>query len=454
MQDEYIGSFSFDQRLAPYDIRGSVAHVRMLARQKIIASADAQKIERGLLAILKDIQNGKQVPEAEDIHFAIENELVKRIGVVGKKMHTARSRNDQVALDLRLYTADFTQKIIGAIVSAQKEILKLAEKHQQTLMPGFTHLQHGQPLFFAHHLLAYGWMLERDKQRFVDGLTRVKKSPLGACALAGTAFDIDRQWVARELGFDAVGAVGATGAVTENSVDAVSDRDFIVEFVFCCALTMVHLSRMAEEWVIWSSSEFGYVRLSDEFTSGSSIMPQKRNPDTAELIRGKCSRTIGGLMHLLSLIKNQTLAYNRDLQEDKPPLFDSAETTLKSVDLAARIVASLQVDKKRMADSCNKGFLLSTELADYLARKGMPFREAHRIIHGLAQKMRAQKADDESLQKISLQELKKLSPIFENDVFKVLSLQNAAANRNSEGGTGTRALQDQIKKMRKILLAR
>ena len=435
----YIESFSFDYRLAPYDIQGSIAHVKMLAKQLIIPQPDAKKIIQGLNSILNDIHRGKQIPAAEDIHFAIENELVKRIGNVGKKMHTARSRNDQVALDLKLYTREWTQKIIQAIQSAQQSILNCAIKNKTTLMPGFTHLQHGQPIFFAHHILAYAWMIQRDKERFEDSLKRTNISPMGACALAGTSFPIDRKYTAELLEFN---------AVSENSIDTVSDRDFIIEFVFNCALTMTHLSRLAEELIIWSSSEFDYVKLANEFTSGSSIMPQKRNPDTAELIRGKCSRTFGALMHLLSLMKNQPLAYNRDMQEDKPPLFDSAETTFITIELVEQIFKSIETHPKKMEAACSKGFLLATELADYLARKGMPFREAHGIIGEIAEQIRAGYLNENTL---TLNQLKKFSMSFNNDVLSILSPYKAAENRNSYGGTGQTALTHQIKKLQSII---
>ena len=436
----YISSFSFDQRLAPYDIAGSIAHVTMLSAKRIISAAAAGKIISGLKSIDRDLRNGKKLPPAEDIHFAIEAELVRRIGETGKKMHTARSRNDQVVLDLKLYAREASQKIIRKIQDTQKAILACAERSKNVLMPGYTHLQHGQPLFFAHHILAYGWMLERDKERFQDMRRRLDENPLGACAFAGTAFPIDRAKTAKLLKFS---------KTTENSVDTVSDRDFIVETVFDCALTMVHLSRFAEEIVNWSSSEFGFVSLPDHLTSGSSIMPQKRNPDTAELIRGKSSKTIGNLTQLLSLIKNLPLSYNRDLQEDKPPLFESADTTLASLEIAEQTFAGLKVNAKRMEEECRKGFLLATELADYLARKGLPFRKAHGIVNALIGDLRKSPGIGEDLENVPLSVLRKHCPLFGQDIFKYLSPKHNASNKNSYGGTGTKALEAQIRNFKK-----
>ncbi|OGR85580.1 MAG: argininosuccinate lyase [Elusimicrobia bacterium RIFCSPLOWO2_01_FULL_54_10] len=440
MQD-YISSFSFDKRLAPYDIEGSIAHVQMLASKKIIPSKDAGKIIKGLKSIAKDMAKGKKLPAAEDIHFAIEAELVRRIGEVGKKMHTARSRNDQVVLDLKLYTRDAAQKIVAKILEVQKAILSTAMKNQNVLMPGYTHLQHGQPLFFAHHILAYGWMLERDKARFLDMQKRLNENPLGACAFAGTAFPIDRAKTAKALKFS---------KSTENSVDTVSDRDFIVEFVFASALTMTHLSRFAEEIVTWSSSEFGFISLPENLTSGSSIMPQKRNPDTAELIRGKSSKTIGNLTQLLSLIKNLPLSYNRDLQEDKPPLFESYDTTLTSLEIARQTFSGLKVNAARMEEECRKGFLLATELADYLARKGMAFRAAHAIVGKIVKDLRAE-SGSEDLEDVALDRLKSYSPLFKDDVYPHLSPQRNASAKNSYGGTGTKALDIQIRNFKKLV---
>ena len=440
--EDYISSFSFDRRLAPYDIEGSIAHVQMLSAKRIIPAKDAAKIIRGLKSIGHDVAKGRKLPAAEDIHFAVEAELVRRIGEAGKKMHTARSRNDQVVLDLKLYVRKAANDVIGKIVKTQKAVLGCASKNSSVLMPGYTHLQHGQPLFFAHHILAYGWMLERDKGRFKDTLKRLDENPLGACAFAGTAFPIDRAKTARALGFS---------KTSENSVDTVSDRDFIVEFVFASALLMTHLSRFAEEMVTWSSSEFGFVKLPEHLTSGSSIMPQKRNPDTAELIRGKSSKTIGNLTQLLSLIKNLPLSYNRDLQEDKPPLFDAADTALASLDIAEQTFAGMKVNAERMDEECRKGYLLATELADYLARKGMPFRKAHAAVKQLINDLRNNLKFDEDLENLPLSELRKYSTLFEQDVFKHLSPRLNAAAKNSYGGTGSKALAVQIRNFKKLL---
>ncbi|MBI3012197.1 MAG: argininosuccinate lyase [Elusimicrobia bacterium] len=438
----YISSFSFDQRLAPYDIQGSIAHVRMLARRKIIPSSHAKTILSGLNSIQRDLAKGKRLRAAEDIHFAIENELVQRVGPVGKKMHTARSRNDQVALDLKLYVRDKTKQILDSIHSLQKTILNCATKNKSVLMPGFTHLQHGQPIYFAHHILAYAWMLQRDQDRYQGLIRHLNESPLGACALGGTSFPIDRNFAAKLLGFS---------RPTENSIDTVSDRDFILEFVFDSSMTMVHLSRLAEELVIWSSSEFDFVQIAEEFTSGSSIMPQKRNPDSAELLRGKSSRAIGALMQLLSLLKSQPLSYNRDLQEDKPPLFDTADTVLDSVSLADHLIRTLKLNRTKMENSCKQGFLLATELADYLANKGVPFREAHSIVSQFVEKIRSNSPKNQNLEKIPLSDLKAISPHFDRDVYQFLSLHQAAKRKNSYGGTGDRALSTQIKNLTSLL---
>lgn len=439
---DYISSFAFDKKLAPYDIQGSMAHVTMLVRCKIISTSDAKKIIAGLKTIEKYLQRGQRLSPAEDIHFAIEKELIRRIGETGGKMHTARSRNDQVALDMKLYVRSMGDQIIGKIKQSQRALLSCAIKNQKTFMPGFTHLQHGQPIFFAHHILAYAWMLERDKGRFLDALDRADESPLGACALAGTSFPIDRHFTGKLLGFS---------RVSENSVDTVSDRDFIVEFVFDCALTMLHLSRLAEELVIWSSAEFDFITLPQELTSGSSIMPQKQNPDSAELLRGKSSRTVGNLTQLLTLLKGLPLSYNRDLQEDKPPLFDSAETTILSLALVPQIFNGLKVNREKMERSCQKGFLLATELADYLARKGVPFRTAHSIVQKIVEHIRQKPEEERNLQSLSLAELKSFSKQFQSDIYRFLSPLHNAEGKNSYGGTGSKALARQIQKLEKIL---
>ncbi len=439
---EYIASFAFDQRLAPYDILGSIAHVKMLARCRILRRLDAKKIIHGLQSIQKDLDQGWKIPWAEDIHFAIENELVKRIGETGKKMHTARSRNDQVVLDVKLYLKDQSRLINGAIAGLQKSLLDRAVEHKNTLMPGMTHLQHGQPIFFAHHLLAYAWMFERDRERFKDAARRCDSNPLGACALAGTALPIDRAYTAKLLGFD---------RVTENAMDTVSDRDFMCEFNFNCALSMIHLSRLAEDLVIWSSQEFQFVRLAEEHTSGSSIMPQKRNPDTAELLRGKTGRAIGNLVQMLTLLKNLPLSYNRDLQEDKVSLFDSVDVTLISLQLAADIINKIAVNKAKMAESCQSGFLTATELADYLAGKGVPFRKAHSIISKMVDDVTRNSGTGGSLGSLSLTELKTYSPLFTEEAKARLSSVQAALSKNSPGGTGKNAIARQIQALKNAL---
>ncbi len=439
LPQEYISSFSVDQRLAPYDIKGSIAHVAMLSKQTIVSASDAKKIIEGLQSIAKDLEAGKKIPPAEDIHFAVEQELIKRIGETAKKMHTARSRNDQVVLDLKLYLLDVTETALKKVQNVQKSILELALKNQEVLMPGFTHLQHAQAVYFSHYILAYAWMLQRDAERLLDQKKRLEVSPLGACALAGTSFPIDREETAKLLGFK---------AITENSIDSVADRDFVTEFTFICSLTMVHLSRISEELIIWSNLEFNYVTLGEEYTSGSSIMPQKRNPDTLELVRGKTSRAIGSLVSLLTLLKAQPLAYNRDLQEDKVSLFDAVDTTLVSLDVMEGVFKTLKVNKKEMEASCDYGFLLATECADYLTRKGLPFREAHSIVSKIVAYLLK---DGKDFSALDIKTLKSYSPLFEEDFFNILSVRKSTELKNSYGGTGILALSNQIKKLQSLL---
>jgi argininosuccinate lyase len=436
---DFIASFSFDQRLAPYDIEGSIAHVKMLARCKIIPAKDAQKILGGLNAIARDIRNGKNIPFAEDIHYAVEKELMGRIGPVGGKMHTARSRNDQVALDLKLYLRSEIDAIDWLLQDLQNALILQAEENVATIMPGYTHLQPAQPVLFAHHVLAYGWMFQRDRDRLADCRKRVTVLPLGSAALAGTSFPIDRQYVADILGFE---------GVMENSMDGVSDRDAAIEFLSSVSLISMHLSRLAEELVLWTSSSFDFVRLKDDFTSGSSIMPQKRNPDVAEIVRGKTGRVYGDLLALLTIMKGLPLAYNRDLQEDKPPVFDAADTVKGCLEVMAGMVATLKTKPENMLQATGKGYLQATELADYLARKGMPFRQAHGIVKEIVAYC---SKEQRTLDSLEAGELARFSPDLKEDVLPALAPARIVAAKTSFGGTAPASVRRQIRALKNML---
>jgi argininosuccinate lyase len=436
---DVIGSFTFDGRLALVDIEGSIAHVRMLAKCRIIPAADARKIVQGLQTIARDLRAGTPIPPAEDIHYAVEKELIRRIGPLGGKMHTARSRNDQVALDLRLYLRGEIAAIDVLLADVQNALLLAAEKNIDAVLPGYTHLQPAQPVLFAHHLLAYGWMFQRDRQRLADCRKRVNILPLGGAALAGTSFAIDRHYVAELLGFD---------GVTENSMDAVSDRDGGVEFLAAASCIALHLSRLAEELVIWSSAEFEFVRIADEYTSGSSIMPQKRNPDVAEVVRGKTGRVYGDLMALLTIMKGLPLAYNRDMQEDKPPVFDAADTVRQCLTVMAGMLAGLRVNADRMLRSTDKGFLQATELADYLAAKGVPFRQAHGTVQEIVGHCIR---EHRTLRELPLEDLRRFSPLFAEDVRRVLDPRAIVERKTSYGGTSRASVRRQIRLLRRSL---
>ncbi len=436
---DFIGSFSFDQRLAPYDIEGSIAHVRMLVKQRIIPSKDGATIIRGLRSIFADLKKGTAIPREEDIHYAVEKELIRRIGPAGGKMHTARSRNDQVALDLRMYLRDIISTAGGRIRELQRALAGQARKNADAVLPGYTHLQPAQPVLLAHHLLAYAWMLQRDHERLADALKRVTILPLGSAAMGGTSFPIDRAFVARELGF--------TG-ITENSMDAVSDRDFAIEFVSCASMIAMHLSRLCEELIVWSSAEFSFIRLADEFTSGSSIMPQKRNPDCAEIVRGKTGRVYGGLMALLTIMKGTPLCYNRDMQEDKPPLFDAADTILQCLDVARGMIESMAVDRGAMFNATERGFMAATELADHLARKGMPFRQAHGIIKEM---VRYCVSHNKTFGDLTIGEFKRFSPLFGNDITRAIRPGTIVAAKTSAGGTSPVSVRRQLAKLSSVM---
>jgi argininosuccinate lyase len=435
----FIASLSFDVRLAPYDIQGSLAHAKMLSKCKIIPARDAQRIIKGLEAILKDLQKGKRLPPEEDVHYAIERELIRRIGPVGGALHTARSRNDQVALDMKLYLRDQVDQTLREMVRLQGAIVHIAERHFDVIMPGFTHVQHAQPVLFAHHILAYGWMFERDKGRFRDLRRRNDEMPLGSAALAGTSFPIDRKWVAKELGF---------ARVTANSIDTVSDRDFLVEFCSAAAITMMHLSRLAEELILWSSSEFNMIRLQTEFTSGSSIMPQKRNPDVAEIIRGETGRVYGSLIALLTILKGLPLSYNRDLQEDKPPFFDTVDTLQGCLAVAGPMVATMIIRADRMRALCDRGFLTATELADYLTKKHLPFRTAHGIVKRVVSYCEEQRI---RLDELTLEELQRFDDAFEADALGVLAVDQVVEVKDSVGGTSSRRVREQITELKRLM---
>jgi argininosuccinate lyase len=439
--ETYTESVSFDNWLAPYDIMGSIAHVRMLAHCGIINAPECSRIVEGLDSIREDIIKGEfeYRLELEDVHTNIEVALTERIGPVGGRLHTGRSRNDQIALDMRLYVRDAVDETCELIRSLQKTIKQLAEQHVETVMPGMTHLQHAQPVSFAHHIMAYFWMFERDYGRFSDLRKRVNVMPLGAGALAGTSFPIDRQFVAKELGFD---------SVSRNSIDTVSDRDFVIEFCAAASISMMHVSRLAEEIVMWSSDEFSFVVVDEKYATGSSIMPQKRNPDVAELARGKTGRVYGALINLLTIMKALPLAYDRDMQEDKPPMFDAADTLVATLCVVEGMIGTLEVRVDRLSEATATGALCATDLADYLVRKGLPFRKAHKCVAQLVQKC-VDKGT--ALDMLTVDELNEASELFEEDALECLSPVSAMRMRRSEGGTAPEAVRKQIEQAEQLL---
>jgi argininosuccinate lyase len=427
--DEFVEAFTasvgFDKRLYQHDIVGSIAHARMLAKVGVLSADECQKIVAGLEDIRLDIDNGQFAWSValEDVHMNIETRLTERIGSVGKKLHTGRSRNDQVATDVRLYLRDEIDTIRAELKRLQVVLLDLAEAHAMTILPGFTHMQIAQPITFGHHLLAWFEMLQRDQERLHDCRQRVNVMPLGAAALAGTTYPIDRAETARLLGFD---------RIAENSLDAVSDRDFAIEFTADAALIMMHLSRFSEEIILWSSAQFNFVELSDSFCTGSSIMPQKKNPDVPELVRGKTGRVYGHLMALLTLMKGQPLAYNKDNQEDKEPLFDTIDNLKGCLKVFAGMIPNMKVNTGNMRAAATRGFSTATDLADYLVRKGVAFRDAHEIVgkavrHGIN--------SNKDLAQLSLPELQQFSAVIAQDVFDVLTVEGSVAARNHLGGT-------------------
>jgi argininosuccinate lyase len=445
LTQRFTASVSFDKRLAEFDIEGSLAHARMLRAAGIIADSDLAAIEKGLTQIRAEIRAGAfPWSEAhEDVHFNIERRLTDLVGEPGKRLHTARSRNDQVATDVRLYLRAVIDQALATIRSVQKALLELADEHAETVMPGYTHLQVAQPVSYGHHLLAYFEMLARDAQRLADCRKRLNRLPLGAAALAGTSFPIDRLMVAKELGFD---------GVCENSIDAVSDRDFAIEFCACAALAMMHLSRFCEEIILWMNPRFGFVALADRFCTGSSIMPQKKNPDVPELARGKTGRVNGHLIALLTLMKGQPLAYNKDNQEDKEPLFDTVDTVSDTLRIFAEMAAGITVKPDAMRAAALQGFSTATDLADYLVKRGLPFRDAHEAV-ALAVRICVDRGCD--LADLTLDEMRAELPdvarLIGEDVFEYLTLEGSVASRNHAGGTAPEQVRAAAKAARAAL---
>lgn len=440
---EYTASVSYDWRLYAYDIRGSIAHAKMLARQGIITNEDAAIIVEGLQGIERDLDEDTfdLREDLEDIHLNIEVALREKVGDAGAKLHTARSRNDQISTDLRMFVKDCSATLSAALSELQARLCDLAAKHIDVIMPGYTHLQRAQPVLLAHHLLAYVEMIERDCIRFALAHESADVLPLGSGALAGVPYPIDREFVAKELGFR---------HISSNSIDAVSDRDFVIDFHHAAALTMAHLSRLAEEIVLWSSTEFGFLRLPGSFSTGSSIMPQKRNPDVAELARGRTGRVYGNLVASLTMLKGLPLSYNRDLQEDKEPLFDTVETLISTVDIFNAMVPELEFDATRMEASAFGGYSLATDLADYLVRKGAPFRDAHQIVAALVEYA---ESSGKALSELTIQEYRRFSPFFSEDVQEI-DVRWSVESRDVPGGTAPKRVGAALKAMRKRLARR
>lgn len=439
--EEFTASIHFDKRLYRYDIEGSIAHCRMLAACKIISDEEASRIVAGLGEIGREIERG-QIDFAsaqEDIHMAIEQHLIQKIGEVGGKLHTGRSRNDQICLDMRLYLRDILGQCRNLLYELQKVLVSLAEQNLDVIMPGFTHLQHAQPVLLAHHLMAYYEMFGRDDERFEGCLRRTNVLPLGSAALAGTTLPINMEWTAKVLHFP---------RITTNSIDAVSDRDYLIEFNAAASMLMMHVSRMAEELIIWSTSEFAFIEISDAFCSGSSIMPQKKNPDVPELMRGKTARVYGNLMALLTLTKALPLAYNRDLQEDKEPVFDTADTVLSTLRLLSRLLTEIRFRRERLLAMAVEGYTLATDLADYLVRRGLPFRKAHHVVGQLVQHCIHQ---GKKLAECSLEEFKSFHKAFDHDVFPFLELNSVIDRRTSLGGTASSRVREAIERAWKDL---
>ncbi len=441
LADDFNSSIAVDKRMYAQDIKGSIAHARMLAKQGIITPDDADALTAGLKGILEDLDAGRLQIDmtAEDIHMFVEQVLTERVGDVGKKLHTARSRNDQVALDTRMYLRDVTDSLVSAIKALIGAICDRAQENTDSVMPGYTHLQRAQPVSFAHQIMAYAMMLLRDIDRFSDCRKRINISPIGACALAGTTYPTDREFEAAALGFD---------GVTANSIDSVSDRDFCVEFISCCAMTMMHLSRFAEEMILWSTKEFGFVTLPEAYTTGSSIMPQKKNPDMAELVRGKTGRVYGDLVAMLTVLKGLPLAYNKDMQEDKENVFDAADTLKMCVDVMTPMVAQMTVHADTMKRAAQEGFINATDIADWLVGKGMPFRAAYKVAGQVVAKCTSLGVVAEEL---AMSEYKAICELFDEDLYKEIDITACMQKRTSQGGTAKASVDAQIAAVRKAL---
>ena len=440
--DDFNSSIHFDSRMYKQDIVGSMTHAIMLRRQGIITDIEEKQIQKGLSSILEDIEKGSLEIDmnAEDIHMFVEAELTKRIGDAGKKLHTARSRNDQVALDIRMYLMAECDEIGGLLKELIKAIRDLASKHKTTIMPGYTHLQRAQPITFAHHLLAYGMMFTRDFKRLIDAIDRMYENcPIGSCALAGTTYSTDREWEAKRLGFS---------GISLNSIDGVSDRDFCVELLSCFATVMMHLSRFSEEIILWSSWEFKFVELDDSFTTGSSIMPQKKNPDMAELVRGKTGRVYGDLMALLTTLKGLPLAYNKDMQEDKESVFDAVDTVKKCLGIFTPMIATMKPLPDNMLAAAGKGFINATDLADYLVKKGKPFRTAYKTVGEIVAYCIEKGL---ILETVPMEKYKEFDESFDQDLYNEISLKTCVEKRISAGGTGEKSVEKQIEYLTEFL---
>jgi argininosuccinate lyase len=439
--EHFTESISFDNRLWRYDIEGSIAHAKMLGKQGIISKDDFEKIIKGLEEIDREIESGKFrfTKDLEDVHMNIETSLIKKIGDAGGKLHTARSRNDQIALDLRLYLRVEVKEIISLIKKLQKTFMNIATLHLDSLMPGYTHLQRAQPVLLSHHLLAYVEMLQRDKERLTDILKRIDILPLGSCALAGSTLPIDRAYVAKLLGFK---------GISGNSIDAVSDRDFIIEFLSSAAILIMHLSRLAEELILWSTEEFRFIELPDAFTTGSSIMPQKRNPDVAELIRGKTGRVYGNLISLLTTMKGLPLSYNRDLQEDKLPLFDTVDTVKACLTVLIEMLPRIKFNLKRMHETAGEGFSTATDIAEYLVTKGVPFRKAHEITGKIVLYCIEKK---KKLEELTLKEFHIFSDLITDDIYSCLKAEESVRHKKSRGSTSPDEIKRQIKRFKSLI---
>ncbi len=433
--DEFNASIEFDQRMYREDIAGSIAHAQMLGKQGIITEEESQLIVKTLKEILADIEAGKIefTIESEDIHMNIETVLTERIGDTGKKLHTARSRNDQVAVDIRLYMKKETAAIDTLLQELMDALEKLAKEHTDTVMPGYTHLQRAQPVTLAYHLLAYYQMFSRDKERFADCLARIDRLPLGSGALAGTTYNTDRDFLAEKLGF---------ASVLPNGMDAVADRDFAIEFIDCCAIAMMHLSRFCEELILWSSVEFSFIEMDDAYSTGSSIMPQKKNPDMAELIRGKTGRVYGDLMSLLTICKGLPLAYNKDLQEDKLPVFDAADTLKASLGIFTEMILTMKVQKENMESAAKYGYMNATDAADYLVSKGIPFRDCHEIIGRIVLHCIGKGI---AIEEMTMEEFKSFSEKFEEDIYEKIAVRSCIKAKKSKGSTSFESVKEQLR---------